>query len=73
MERSSEIETPVQVIAGARDPMVPPANAHFLGANLPHCWVDLVDAGHFAWEDGASEWGDIALAWIGGGYAKVGS
>jgi pimeloyl-ACP methyl ester carboxylesterase len=63
-----EIETPVLVIAGARDPMVPPANAYFLGANLPHCRVDLVDAGHFAWEDRASEWGDIALAWIGGGY-----
>jgi pimeloyl-ACP methyl ester carboxylesterase len=65
-----EIETPVQVIAGARDPMVPPANAYFLGANLPHCRVDLLDAGHFAWEDRASEWGDIALAWIGGGHAK---
>jgi pimeloyl-ACP methyl ester carboxylesterase len=64
------IEVPVQVIAGARDPMVPPANAYFLGANLPHCRVDLVDAGHFAWEDRASEWGDIALAWIGGGYKK---
>lgn len=64
------IETPVQVIAGARDPMVPPANAYFLGANLPHCRVDLVDAGHFAWEDRAAEWGDIALAWIGGGHTK---
>jgi pimeloyl-ACP methyl ester carboxylesterase len=67
------IETPVQVIAGARDPMVPPANADFLGANLPHCRVDLVDAGHFAWEDRAQEWGDIALAWIGGGHAKGGN
>jgi hypothetical protein len=42
------IEVQVQVIAGARGPMVPPANAYFLGANLPHCRVDLADAGDFA-------------------------
>jgi pimeloyl-ACP methyl ester carboxylesterase len=64
------IEVPVQVIAGGRDPMVPPANACLLGANLPHCQVDLIDTGHFAWEDGATGWGDIPLAWIGGGHTE---
>ena len=30
----------------------------------------MLDTGHFAWEDGADEWGDIALDWIQGGYKR---
>jgi len=30
-----EIQTPVQIIAGARDPAVPPVNAEFIDERLP--------------------------------------
>jgi hypothetical protein len=29
---------------------------------------DLLDAGHYAWEDAAAQRGSIALEWIEGGY-----
>jgi pimeloyl-ACP methyl ester carboxylesterase len=63
-----EIQTPMQIIAGKRDPLVPPANAEYLHERLPHSKLALLDTGHFAWEDGAEEWGSIALDWIQGGY-----
>jgi pimeloyl-ACP methyl ester carboxylesterase len=63
-----EIQTPVQIIAGNRDPLVPPANAEYLHEHLPHSKLALLDTGHFAWEDAAEEWGSIALDWIQGGY-----
>jgi pimeloyl-ACP methyl ester carboxylesterase len=66
-----EIRTPVQIIAGKRDPLVPPANAEYLHARLPNSELALLDTGHFAWEDGAEEWGSIALDWIQGGYRLV--
>jgi pimeloyl-ACP methyl ester carboxylesterase len=63
-----EIRTPVQIIAGERDPLVPPANAQYLHDRLPNSQLALLDTSHFAWEDGAEEWGSIALDWIQGGY-----
>ena len=45
------IDTPVQVIAGAGDTAVPPVNASFLHERLPHSKLDIIDAGHFTWED----------------------
>jgi hypothetical protein len=62
------IQTPIQIIAGSRDPLVPPANAEYLHQRLPHSKLALLDTGHFAWEDCAEEWGSIALEWIHGGY-----
>jgi pimeloyl-ACP methyl ester carboxylesterase len=58
------IRTPVQIIAGRRDPLVPPANADYLHEHLPNSRLALLDTGHFAWEDGAEQWGAIALEWI---------
>jgi pimeloyl-ACP methyl ester carboxylesterase len=58
----------IQIIAGARDPLVPPSNAEYLHDRLPNSQLALLDTGHFAWEDGADEWGSIALDWIQGGY-----
>jgi pimeloyl-ACP methyl ester carboxylesterase len=49
------IQTPVQLIAGARDPVVPPVNAEYLHERLPNSKLDIVDAGHFTWEDCADE------------------
>jgi pimeloyl-ACP methyl ester carboxylesterase len=66
-----DIATPVQVIAGARDPLVPPSNARYLEQHLPHSSLSLLDAGHFAWEDAAEEWAAIALEWILGAYETV--
>jgi pimeloyl-ACP methyl ester carboxylesterase len=66
------IQTPVQIIAGARDPAVPPVNAEFLRERLPHCKLDLLDAGHFAWEDGADEYAALVTTWWRGGYATAG-
>ncbi len=63
------IQTPVQVIYGSNDPLVPPVHAEILGASLPHVRVLALDCGHFAWQDRAPEYGAAARAWIDGGYA----
>ena len=68
----SEIETPVKIIAGDRDPLVPISNAEYLAERLPRCELTVLDLGHFAWEDGADAWGDAALAWVQGGYERIG-
>jgi pimeloyl-ACP methyl ester carboxylesterase len=67
------IRTPVQIIAGARDPAVPPVNAEFLHARLPHSKLDLLDAGHFTWEDAAGQYAALVTAWWNGGYTATGS
>ena len=67
------IETPVQIIAGARDTAVPPANAEFLHQRLPHAALSIIDAGHFTWEDAASEYAALVTSWWAGGYAATGS
>jgi pimeloyl-ACP methyl ester carboxylesterase len=48
-----QIQTPVQMIPGGRDPAVPPVNAEFLHERLPHSKLDIIDAGYFTWEDAA--------------------
>jgi pimeloyl-ACP methyl ester carboxylesterase len=68
-----KIRTPVQLIAGARDPAVPPVNAEFLHARLPKSKLDIIDVGHFTWEDGADEYAALVTSWWGGGYATAGS
>jgi pimeloyl-ACP methyl ester carboxylesterase len=67
------IETPVLLISGASDPVVPPVNAEFLHERLPKSKLDLIDAGHFIWEDGADQYAALVTSWWAGGYAKVGS
>ncbi|WP_327232610.1 alpha/beta hydrolase [Streptomyces sp. NBC_01317] len=68
-----EIRTPVQHIAGSRDGFVPPVNSEYLHARLPHSKLDIVDAGHFTWEDAADAYAAIVTAWWDGGYAATGS
>ncbi|MCU1427047.1 MAG: Alpha/beta hydrolase fold protein [Actinomycetia bacterium] len=65
------IQTPVQVIAGARDSVVPPVNAEFLDQRLPNSKLDIVDAGHFTWEDTADEYAALVTSWWGGGHATA--
>ena len=57
------IATPVLVIAGASDTATPPANARFLHERLPHSKLDVIDAGHFAWEDAAGEYAALVTSW----------
>ena len=57
-----EIETPVQIIAGARDRAVPPVNAEFLHERLPNSRLDVIDAGHFTWEDAAEEYAALVTS-----------
>jgi pimeloyl-ACP methyl ester carboxylesterase len=65
----AEIQTPVQIIAGAHDAAVPPVNGEFLHERLPNSKLDIVDAGHFTWEDGADEYAALVTSWWAGGCA----
>lgn len=58
-----QIDTPVQIIAGAGDTAVPPVNATFLHEQLPHSKLDIVDAGHFTWEDAAPKYAALVTSW----------
>jgi pimeloyl-ACP methyl ester carboxylesterase len=49
-----QIRTPVQIIAGPHGNAVPPVNAEFLAQRLPRSELDIIDAGHFTWEDAAA-------------------
>jgi len=64
----SQIFTPVQIITGRNDPIVPVANAEFLHARLPNSRLDVLDAGHLAWEEASGKYGAIIAAWVNGGY-----
>jgi pimeloyl-ACP methyl ester carboxylesterase len=59
-----QIQTPVRIVAGADDQVVPPVNAEFLGQHLPHSRVDLIpDAGHFCWEEKPVEYAALVTEW----------
>jgi pimeloyl-ACP methyl ester carboxylesterase len=62
------IQTPVQIISGQRDRVVPPVNAEYLCERLPHSELHLIDAAHFVWEDAADEYARLVNAWWAGGY-----
>lgn len=66
------IETPVLVISGRRDTVVPLANAEFLVERLPNSKLAVIDEGHFIWEDGANEYAALVTAWWSGGYKDAG-
>ena len=56
-----QIATPVTIVAGRHDRVVPLANAEFLDERLPISRVVIVDAGHFAWEETPAEYASIIL------------
>jgi pimeloyl-ACP methyl ester carboxylesterase len=62
------IFTPVQIITGRRDRRVPAANADFLLDRLPNSRHEVLDAGHFVWEEAAGPYAAIITAWVNGGY-----
>jgi pimeloyl-ACP methyl ester carboxylesterase len=63
-----QIFTPVQIIAGRNDPIVPLADAEFLHAQLPNSRLDVLETGHLAWEEAPGPYGAIIAAWVNGGY-----
>ena len=67
------IQTAVQIIAGAHDPAVPPVNAEFLHHRLPHSKLDILDAGHFTWEDATDQYAALVITWWTGGYRAASS
>jgi pimeloyl-ACP methyl ester carboxylesterase len=56
-----EIETPVTIINGAHDSVVPVVNAEFLHERLPNSSLVLLDAGHFIWEESPAEYAAVIL------------
>jgi pimeloyl-ACP methyl ester carboxylesterase len=66
-----DIETPVQIIQGGQDRAVPPVNGEFLHDRLPKSRLDVIDAGHFTWEDAPDEYAELLSTWWGGGFQAV--
>jgi len=56
-----QVESPVTIITGSRDRVVPVANAEFLNQRLPDSRLEIIDAGHFVWEEAPAEYGSIIL------------
>jgi pimeloyl-ACP methyl ester carboxylesterase len=61
-----QITTPVTIINGRHDRVVPVANAEFLDQRLPNSSVVLIDAGHFVWEEAPTEYAAAVLESITG-------
>jgi pimeloyl-ACP methyl ester carboxylesterase len=70
-KRLPEIDVPCQITVGRNDPFVPVSNAKGLQKALPKNKLDVLDCGHFVWEDAASEYGRLACDFIQGGHAKL--
>jgi pimeloyl-ACP methyl ester carboxylesterase len=56
------IETPVAVVSGRNDPVVPLPNAEYLDKHLPHSTLTVIDAGHFIWEEDADAYAAAVTA-----------
>jgi pimeloyl-ACP methyl ester carboxylesterase len=56
-----QITTPVTIINGRHDRVVPVANAEFLDERLPNSRVILIEAGHFVWEEVPTEYAATIL------------
>ena len=56
-----QITTPVTIINGRDDRVVPVANAEFLDQRLPNSRVEIVDGGHFVWEIAPQQYASIVI------------
>ena len=65
------ITTPTQILAGKNDDLVPWSNNQYLADLLPNNELHALDAGHFAWEQAAEEYGRLVADWASGGYQRV--
>jgi pimeloyl-ACP methyl ester carboxylesterase len=67
-----DIQTPVCIVQGRNDQVVPPANAEFLHDRLPHSRVDFIEgAGHFCWEEKPDEYAALVTDWWNQGHTAV--
>jgi len=57
------IQTPVRIISGRRDSVVPLVNAEYLHDRLPCSDLRVLDAGHFIWEDAANDYAALVNQW----------
>ncbi len=57
------IATPVQIIAGRQDVFVPPENGEYLDDRLPNSKVQVIDVGHFVWEEAPHEYAQAVTTW----------
>ena len=64
------IQIPTLILAGENDDLVPWSNNQFLADTMPNSVAHRLDAGHFAWEEAAGEYGRFVSEWIAGGYEK---
>ena len=56
-----QITTPVTLVNGRHDRVVPLANAEFLAERLPRSRLAVIDAGHFVWEEAPAEYASIVI------------
>ncbi len=63
-----QITTPVTIINGRHDRVVPLANAEFLDQRLPASRLVIIDAGHFAWEEAPAKYASTVLDSITGNW-----
>jgi pimeloyl-ACP methyl ester carboxylesterase len=61
-----QITTPVTLVNGRHDRVVPLANVEFLDARLPHSRMAIIDTGHFAWEEAPTDYASVILDAIAG-------
>ena len=59
------ITTPVTIINGRHDSVVPLANVEFLDERLPNSSVAILEANHFVWEEAPTEYAAAVLDAIG--------
>jgi len=69
--RLAEVQVPCQITVGRHDPFVPVSNAEGLHKGLPKSKLNVLDCGHFAWEDAAVDYAKLACDFIEGGYARL--
>jgi pimeloyl-ACP methyl ester carboxylesterase len=60
-ELLAQITTPVTIINGRQDRVVPVANAEFLDDRLANSRVVIIDGGHFIWEEAPAEYASAVL------------
>lgn len=70
-ERLPGIMTPVQIVCGRDDELVPTPNQEFLHARLPNSRMNLLPAGHYAWEEVPDLYGDVLVNWLSAGYREA--
>jgi pimeloyl-ACP methyl ester carboxylesterase len=56
-----QIEIPVTIINGRHDRVVPLANAEFLDERLPNSRLEIIEAGHFVWEEAPTEYASAVI------------